>query len=476
MDDRWEMTNRIWLDVEDIFEYAAFNSRPTGIQRLQYELCSALVELDPSGERIGFLRHDPGSQSFSAIRWEGVASVFERLSGQVQPSVPAPVQMRDEPPAGARPGLRRLVYRMSPRLRQPLVRYLVQQREAASSLTAFLRACMTGGRASSQAGGPVATPALRGADSFDARARSGDVVLVLGAMWFHPGHADLVRAACQAKGLRFAVLIYDIIPLRRPEWCERGLVRIFAAWFGSIIGLADHILSISHSSAQEIEDYARAHGIALRERVRVIPLGTGFGKAVAPNPALAPARSLPEAGTYALIVSTLEIRKNHALLFRVWRRLLDEMPRERVPTLVFAGRVGWMVADLMQQLRNCDFLGGKIVLVEDPSDAELERLYQGCLFTLFPSFHEGWGLPVTESLSFGRPCIISNATSLPEAGGALARYFDPDNATEATATIRDVLLHPETIPAWRERVAREFRPVAWRETAETVLRALTAAG
>jgi glycosyltransferase involved in cell wall biosynthesis len=479
LDDRAEMTTRIWLDVEDIFEYAAFNSRPTGIQRLQYELCRALVELDPPGERMGFLRHDPANQSFQAIGWSSVAAVFERLSGHAQPSGPASVQsasvqMRDEQPAGARLGFRRLVYRMPARLRQPLVRYLVQQREAVSSLGAFLRACVTGGLASSQGSGPAATPALRGAESFEARARPGDVVLVLGAMWFHPGHADLIRGACHAKGLRFAVLIYDIIPLRRPEWCERGLVRIFGAWFGSIIGLADHILSISQSSAREIEEYAAQHGITLRDTVRVIPIGTGFEKASAPPPALA--RPLPEAGTYALIVSTLEIRKNHALLFRVWRRLLDELPRERVPTLVFAGRVGWMVADLMQQLRNSDFLGGKVVLVEDPSDAELERLYQGCLFTLFPSFHEGWGLPVTESLAFGRPCIISNATSLPEAGGALARYFDPDNATEATGIIRDVLLHPEAIPAWHERVVREFRPVPWRDTAEAVLGVLTPAG
>jgi len=470
------MTNRIWLDVEDIFEYAAFNSRPTGIQRLQYELCRALVALDPSDERIGFLRHDPGSQSFQAISWSGVAAVFERLSGHAPPSISPPAQRRDEQPAGARPGLRRLVYRMPSRLRQPLVRYLVQQREAASSLTAFLRACLTRGRASSDGGGPVATPALRGADSFEARARPGDVVLVLGAMWFHPGHAELIRAACHAKGLRFAVLIYDIIPLRRPEWSERGLVRIFGAWFASVVGLADRILSISHSSAKEIEDYARQRGIALRDTVRVIPIGTGFERSTAPSSALAPSRSLPEPGTYALIVSTLEIRKNHALLFRVWRRLLDELPREQVPTLVFAGRVGWMVADLMQQLRNSDFLGGKVVLVEDPSDAELERLYQGCLFTLFPSFHEGWGLPVTESLAFGRPCIISNATSLPEAGGSLARYFDHDNVTEATAIIRDVLLHPEAIPAWQERVAREFRPVPWRDTAEAVLGVLTPAG
>ncbi len=275
------MTNRIWLDVEDIFEYAAFNSRPSGIQRLQYELCRALVELDPSSERIGFLRHDAGSQSFHAVGWPGVAWVFERLSGHAEPSAPTPIRAQDEQPAAGRAGLRRLIHRMPSRLRQPLVRYLVQQREAASSLMAFLRACVTGGRASSSGGEPVATPALRGEDSFDARARPGDVVLVLGAMWYHPGHADLIRAACHAKGLRFAVLIYDIIPLRRPEWCDRGLVRIFGAWFGSIIGLADHILSISHSSAREIEDYAEQHGIALRESVRVIPIGTGFEKAAA---------------------------------------------------------------------------------------------------------------------------------------------------------------------------------------------------
>ena len=166
---------------------------------------------------------------------------------------------------------------------------------------------------------------------------------------------------------------------------------------------------------------------------------------------------LPEPGSYVLFVSTLEARKNHALLFRVWRRLLSEMPREQVPTLVFAGRVGWLVADLMQQLENAEWLGGKIRLVRDPSDEELLALYRGCRFTLYPSLYEGWGLPVSESLALGRPCIASNRTSLPEAGGALARYFDPDDLDDACATIRAVIEDPEGLEAWRERVAREFR-------------------
>ena len=67
---------------------------------------------------------------------------------------------------------------------------------------------------------------------------------------------------------------------------------------------------------------------------------------------------MPPPGSYALFVSTIEARKNHVLLMRVWQRLLNEMPSHAVPTLVFAGRVGWMVSDLMQQLDNTDWLDG----------------------------------------------------------------------------------------------------------------------
>jgi glycosyltransferase involved in cell wall biosynthesis len=132
--------------------------------------------------------------------------------------------------------------------------------------------------------------------------------------------------------------------------------------------------------------------------------------------------------------------------------------------------VGWLVADLMQQLENTAWLDGKIRLVQDPTDAELRALYSGCLFTLFPSLYEGWGLPVTESLAFGKPCIASNRTSLPEAGGRLARYFDPDDLHDAYRVIRAAIEDRHGLAAWEQRVVREFRPVSWEETAEAIMR------
>ena len=154
--------------------------------------------------------------------------------------------------------------------------------------------------------------------------------------------------------------------------------------------------------------------------------------------------------------------------------MLDELPYDEVPTLVFAGRIGWLVEDLMHQISNTDHLGGKLVIVEGPSDADLASLYKGCLFTLFPSFYEGWGLPVTESLALGKPCLISNRSSLPEAGGKLARYFDPDNLHDAYEAVRSVLADPADLARWEDRVRREFKPVPWSATVEGLLVGLAA--
>ena len=344
-------------------------------------------------------------------------------------------------------------------------------RRAPEADTATPRAAPT------DAGAHAALPPVRGDAGLNAgcgtafsTAREGDVLLVLGSPWHSADYAQAVAAAKKDNGLRFAVLIYDMIPFRRPEWCDGGLTEVFIRWMRTVLPLADLILTISKSTADDVRSYLRGLGLEAPEPLP-IPVGTGFSLEPA-GPAADKPRQMPEPGTYALIVSTIEVRKNHALLLRVWRRLLSEMPRDAVPPLVFAGRVGWLVGDFMQQLRNSRFLDGKIILFEDPTDRELAMLYAGCQFTLFPSFYEGWGLPVTESLAYGRPCIISNTTSMPEAGGRLASYFDPEDGQQAYQVIRDAIEHPARVAEWRERIIREFRPVPWQTPAEAVIGAL----
>jgi glycosyltransferase involved in cell wall biosynthesis len=267
--------------------------------------------------------------------------------------------------------------------------------------------------------------------------------------------------------LRFALLVHDLIPVRRPEWCDRLVVRAFRNWIDGTLPLCDAVFAVSRATAADVEAYAQEQGIRLPGPVVTVPLGSELRQ-----PPGACRLRLPPPGSYALTVSTIEARKNHLLLFRVWRRMQEELPPECVPTLVFAGRIGWLVADLMQQIANTDNLGGKLMIVESPSDTELAALYDGCLFTVFPSFFEGWGLPVTESLGFGKPCLIANRTSLPEAGGDLVRSFDPDNLHDAYAVIRNAIEDRAGLALWEARIRREFKPAPWSATVDALLAGL----
>ena len=460
----------IWIDVEDIFAFALSGGRrPTGIQRLAYELCKAMVARDP--ERVRFVRHDRLRDSFAVIPWSDLDTLF---TGLTEPATAArkPARPARRVEGWLRGLVRPLAGRLPREVRAPLGRMLTAQFQAvlAAAAVARVTAQLIGRRLRRRRDrGHIGTAA--DAAGFACTVAPGDLLFAPGAAYFHPFYPQLIARMRRDHGMRVAVLLYDIIPVRRPEYVDRFHATSFGAWLDGTLPLCDVLLAISRSAADEVEDHARRHGIPLRTRVQPIPIGTGFSAAPA-EATPAQIAALPAPGSYVLFVSTLEARKNHLLLFRVWRRLIEAMPADEVPTLVFAGRVGWMVADFMLQLENSDFLGGKVRLIDQPTDGELAALYRGCLFTLFPSFYEGWGLPVTESLSFGKPCIISNATSLPEAGGALARYFDPEDVLGATALIRATLEDRPGLAAWTAQVATSFTPVPWDETARTVLEGL----
>ena len=467
------MAARLWIDVEDLFEYVRSNRRPSGIQRLAFEIYQTMQAHYGDSGLVHFVRHDIRRHSFRVVPWREVTGLFEKLTElEVAPSRRLERGISPHPPA--RQLIRRLVHRLTPSLRPVLVDAVLAQNEALHAWRRLAAAVWHGARSRLRRL-PVRIRSLavdRRADvrepaSFAECATSGDVLLALGAPWSHPDYPDLVRTQ-RERGLRFALLVYDLIPIRRPEWFERSLVRLFRACFESILPLCDVVFAISRATAADIEAYARESCVVLPNPVTPIPIGTGFGSQ-SQHVTASHCRALPTVSSYALFVSTIEARKNHTLLFRVWRRLLEELPAERVPTLVFAGHIGWLVDDLMRQIANTDHLNGKLVVIEDPTDAELAMLYRGCLFTVFPSFHEGWGLPVTESLAFGKPCIISNRTSLPEAGGRLARGFDPDNLDDAYQVIRQVIDDRPGLARWEAEVRREFKPVPWSATVDALL-------
>ncbi|WP_408873899.1 glycosyltransferase family 4 protein [Gluconobacter roseus] len=486
----------LWIDIDDLLTYLAHHSRPSGIQRVVYEISGALHHL--GGRTVRFVRRGENWRDLRVVDWSFAQALFDRMtftpvdrkSSEWAPAAQTPDEPETETsglssqlPAFVVPAsdstvsndslLGELLQIQKGSLQQALSVpggfARVTERHVSASLKRQRDIWQTkrDQRKEQTAQKKVQQTRIAlppGAPLTEA-AGPGDIFLTLGAPWHHADYATMVRWIRDDLRMSYGLLMYDLVPIRHPEWCTRDMIQDYTDWHQAILPLADRIFAISQATARDVESYLKEQGIDTP--VQAIPLGTSFGLA---ETATASEALVDE--PYALFVSTIEARKNHALLFRVWRQLLEDMPAEKVPTLVFAGREGWLVSDLMQQLENSRWLNGKIRFIQNPTDGELRRLYADCSFTLFPSFFEGWGLPVTESLSMGRPCIASNTTSIPEAGGSLGRYFNPCSLKEAYTVIRQTIEDPEGLTAWTQQVRTEFKPRPWAESAKTILATL----
>jgi glycosyltransferase involved in cell wall biosynthesis len=143
-----------------------------------------------------------------------------------------------------------------------------------------------------------------------------------------------------------------------------------------------------------------------------------------------------------------------------------------VPKLALVGRPGWLINDLLAQLHADPVTKGHLVLSRDACDEELIWLYRHCLFTVYPSFYEGWGLPVAESLSFGKYCLASQAASMPEIGGELCDYHDPLDLEGFLRLVERPLFDPAFLSQREQRVRERYRPTTWRDCAARVLELL----
>jgi len=445
----------LWFDVDDLMAYFNAHQRPSGIQRCSFEIYRALWRLAGPAGGIGFCRRRTSGAGFCRVDFPafeaGLLAVMALPRVLPQAARPPPVEEKRFS------RLRAFCRRLPIALRRPIGDIYRATRQIIAALRELAAAILSSRQ-------PVAMRAKKfDAETADLVFMPGDWLVSLGTAWSRLYDARAIETL-RAGGVRFGVMVYDIIPELFPEWTLPGTIADFRVFLRGTVVAADMIFTISQNSAADIQQFLQSVDAPA---IPVSVLSVGFLLPSGTQPARA-----EMAEPFVLLVSTIEIRKNHAFMFRVWQRLLKSMPRDAVPQLVFAGAIGWLTQDFLRQLENCQWLGGKICLVEAPGDEELTVLYKNCLFSVFPSLYEGWGLPVTESLGFGKPAALSNRSSMPEAGGEFCVYFDPENIDEAEAVIRDLIAQPERLAEMQRRIAKEFRPPHWRDAARALLNAL----
>jgi hypothetical protein len=301
--------------------------------------------------------------------------------------------------------------------------------------------------------------------------RQDDSLFASGATLFIPGELQrhdfaMLMALKRRLALRLAFVFYDllgVLPAGDPRLRDPLASDLPSSDF--IMREAGVVLSISSYSRSALLEHIASRGFDAPP-IEVIRLGH-FVRSAAADVA-APDGLRP--GTFVLAVGDVVPRKNHALLLNAWRALMAR-PGTDVRPLVIAGRVGTDGAAFARDIAADPAIAQKIRIFSNADDRMLGWLYANCLFTVFPSLVEGYGLPVSESLAAGKVCVASSATAVPEAGQGLGVHLDPNDLHAWVAQIGRLMTDPAELRRQEQHITG-FRAVAWSDTAAEILTSL----
>ncbi len=306
-----------------------------------------------------------------------------------------------------------------------------------------------------------------------------DAVLVnLGTSWWIYDYFHLVRDAKEQRNISYIPFVHDFIPIMAPEHCVRGVIEDYVSWVVGVFQHADMFLVNSQSTRNDLKRVAEQLGHTVPDdRIEVVPLDADFRRTSTHSLAASALSAWGlESTPFALFVSTIESRKNHVLAFDAWLELLRRHGADKVPRLVCVGRNGWLNDHAFARLRAHPELLACVTIIHQASDEELALLYRSCQFTVYPSHYEGWGLPITESLCYGKLPVIADNSSLPEAGAGLALEFESNSVTALVAAVEQVAFDTVWRAEREEAIATSFRPRTWAQIAGQINQAVSGFG
>ncbi|MEM9097126.1 MAG: glycosyltransferase [Pseudomonadota bacterium] len=256
-------------------------------------------------------------------------------------------------------------------------------------------------------------------------------------VYLNVGHTNLDVSVMEGlSGLTRLVMLHDLIPLEHPEFARpQGAAQMRERLKAAC--LAEHLIVNSEDTGGRVLRAAGELGLAAPAWTKL-----ALGIDLPPRPDV-------KAGDHFVYLSTIEPRKNHALLLDIWR--------PDWPELHFIGRRGWENREVFRRL---DQAPANIREESDLPDAEVWRRLASAKALLFPSYVEGYGLPLAEALALGTPVIASDLPAFREIAGEVPDYLAPDDHAGWARMIGDYIADGPARDAQIARLAG-WAPPGW---------------
>jgi len=439
------MGTTIWFDITRIYNW---DGPPVGFVRVELECTRNL--LYEFGGQTRFCRYDGTRGTHREVPHENVKGHIQRLySYEEAASAYSSTGTGSNMKRLAKGLIRRLPYGQQ----RTVIQFLRRRRRTVVKLKGMA------GRIVGRGFAYVHPPA----DSIEPRLSRADVYVTLGLdseSNIFPG----LRAIKRRTGIAGVTMCYDLIPFKFPHFLETDHSKIFSSFIIDMARCADKILCCSQNTLGDLEQFLAAAGKPCPP-LAVLRLGSDIEAETRPVD-----RHVLEISRdpYILYVANIELRKNHEILYRAYKLLVGAGCPD-IPRLVFVGRPGWKTESLLSDIRFDQSVNELIVVLDHISDSELSHLYRHALFTVYPSLYEGWGLPVAESLAYGKFCIASSASSVPEVGGDFAEYLDPNDLHGWARRLEYYFSNKEAVRTRETEIRLHYKPYPWAQTVRTLI-------
>jgi glycosyltransferase involved in cell wall biosynthesis len=257
---------------------------------------------------------------------------------------------------------------------------------------------------------------------------------------------------------KIVCMIHDLIPLRFPEAVFRNVSHkiYYKAMIRASVWRADLILTNSEFSKQEI---ISEFGIDER-KLGKITLGVDAATQIDPAHAAAVLQRYGLRRPYVVALGSTEPRKNNTRVIEAMRLLASTHPGVQ---LAVAGKQ-WRGVEFQRKL-----VDDRVCMTGFVVDADMPVIVGSAEVLIFPSLHEGFGLPVIEAMAQGVPVVTSGLTALPEVGGDAALYVDPYSVSEIAKAIDRVLTDEALAASMRSKGIERAKSFRWEATCSEIV-------
>lgn len=254
------------------------------------------------------------------------------------------------------------------------------------------------------------------------------------------------------KRIKRLTMIHDLTPILFPQYHRFHSQLLQKVFLKRILRKADLIISNSQNTSA---DLVKVYPFT-KSKIQTILLGrdTSFKPVTSRNYLDEHNISKP----YFLYAGTNEPRKNLELLLDAYAEF--RMKNEAEVLLLIVGQQGWKTSRFYKKLREHKF-NADIILTGYVEKQELVEIYSNALVLVYPSHYEGFGLPILEAHSCGTQVICSNNSSLPEVGGDVAFYFDPNDVDELCSKLEMAFKKYTNTPEYKKKFIDQADKFSW---------------